>query len=1012
MLLKQILLIALVFGLPIVDALGFTSNNASLSRTFDSTSANTNSPIIVTVVVSNADVTTLRGFCFFEQIPLGFAVTTLGVTVNGQAVTNYMSESGLPGDDYPGYTPYRWVLETPRLFSENNPVAPGAIAQVQHTLASSQAGSFTLPEFSWSGFDAAGTNACFGYSESNDVQTISFVGAPPPDYPVLTVSATVISFGATQGSSPVSQVFGIANAGGGTLNWTAAATGATTGWLTISTTNGSGDATVAASVSSASLAPGNYSNSIIVAAPGATNSPQTISVILTVSATNPVPTQGLVCDWAFDEGSGTTAGDSSGSGNNGTLINSPSWTTGKISGALSFNGVNHTVTTPAINLSATRAVSVSLWVNRTYSKADGHALFESTANYNNSATGFGLFPDDSTTCSGGGMLVGVRGNAGYNLKCYAQPSSGVWHHLVAVFDKSQSALNEVNLYIDGALQTAQAQPYSSANTNNFGTNPLYLMSRAGNQEFSAGVIDDFRVYNRALSLAEVQQLYALGAIPDTQPPSIPTNLTATAVSTSQVNLAWPASSDNVGVAGYRVFRNGSPIATTAGTACADTNLAAASTYTYAVAAFDAAGNVSAASATVQATTLAAPPSDINAPAVTLAAPTNGATVAGLVAISANATDNVAVVGVQFKVDGTNCGAEISALPYQTIWNSAAVSNGTHTLSATARDAASNSATAVVTVTVSNTAPVQGLVCYWTFDEGTGTAAADSSGSGNNGTLVNGPTWMAGKINGALSFSGVKDYATTPAINLSGTRAITVSFWVNRIYSKAGGHTLFESTANFSSSTTGFGLFPDDSTTCSGGGMLVGVRGNAGNNLKCYAQPSSGVWHHLAVLFDKSQSALSEVNLYVDGVLQTAQAQVSTSENTNNFGINPLYLMSRGGKQQFSAGVIDDFRIYNRVLSSVEIQQLYALGAVAKSQALAVSMSAIVAPAPRIVASYAQSGHIIVTVAGESGRTCVIEASTDLGNWSEVTSAVLLDGSVSITQPLSESFQFYRAKVLP
>ena len=55
------------------------------------------------------------------------------------------------------------------------------------------------------------------------------------------------------------------------------------------------------------------------------------------------------------------------------------------------------------------------------------------------------------------------------------------------------------------------------------------------------------------------------------------------------------------------------------------------------------------------------------------------------------------------------------------------------------------------------ATTNGLVGYWNFDEGTGTTAADSSGSGNNGTLVNGSTWTAGKVgNGALQFDGVDD----------------------------------------------------------------------------------------------------------------------------------------------------------------------------------------------------------------------------------------------------------------
>jgi hypothetical protein len=84
------------------------------------------------------------------------------------------------------------------------------------------------------------------------------------------------------------------------------------------------------------------------------------------------------------------------------------------------------------------------------------------------------------------------------------------HHLVAIFDKSQNAANEVNLYIGGVLQTAQSQPYNADNSNSFDNNALFLMSRGGSQLFAAGAIDDFRVYGRALSINEVQQLYSLG----------------------------------------------------------------------------------------------------------------------------------------------------------------------------------------------------------------------------------------------------------------------------------------------------------------------------------------------------------------------------------------------------------------------------------------------------------------------------------------------------------------------
>ena len=89
---------------------------------------------------------------------------------------------------------------------------------------------------------------------------------------------------------------------------------------------------------------------------------------------------------------------------------------------------------------------------------------------------------------------------------------------------------------------------------------------------------------------------------DTTPPSTPTGLTATAVSSSQINLLWNASTDNVGVAGYKVFRGGTQIATSGSASFQDTNLAASTTYTYTTQAFDAAGNNSAQSASASATT--------------------------------------------------------------------------------------------------------------------------------------------------------------------------------------------------------------------------------------------------------------------------------------------------------------------------------------------------------------------------------------------------------------------------
>jgi len=83
---------------------------------------------------------------------------------------------------------------------------------------------------------------------------------------------------------------------------------------------------------------------------------------------------------------------------------------------------------------------------------------------------------------------------------------------------------------------------------------------------------------------------------DTTPPSVPAGLTGSAASPTQINLSWAASTDNVGVAGYRIYRGGAQIGTSANTAYTDSTVVGSTTYGYTVAAYDAANNVSAQSA--------------------------------------------------------------------------------------------------------------------------------------------------------------------------------------------------------------------------------------------------------------------------------------------------------------------------------------------------------------------------------------------------------------------------------
>ncbi len=89
---------------------------------------------------------------------------------------------------------------------------------------------------------------------------------------------------------------------------------------------------------------------------------------------------------------------------------------------------------------------------------------------------------------------------------------------------------------------------------------------------------------------------------DSIPPSVPTTLTTSNITSTNVTLTWSASTDNVSVAGYNIYRNGASIATSTTSLYSDSNLTPSTTYSYAVSAYDSAGNTSALTSLVRATT--------------------------------------------------------------------------------------------------------------------------------------------------------------------------------------------------------------------------------------------------------------------------------------------------------------------------------------------------------------------------------------------------------------------------
>jgi hypothetical protein len=127
------------------------------------------------------------------------------------------------------------------------------------------------------------------------------------------------------------------------------------------------------------------------------------------------------------------------------------------------------------------------------------------------------------------------------------------------------------------------------------------------------------------------------------------------------------------------------------------------TYHYQVTSADAGGNGTVTSGYTFTTTGAG--ADTTLPTVSFTAPASGAVVSGTsVTVSASASDNVGVAGVQFELDGVDLGAEDTASPYEISWNTTTTTNGSHTLTAVARDAAGNTRSASRTVTVNNSTP--------------------------------------------------------------------------------------------------------------------------------------------------------------------------------------------------------------------------------------------------------------------------------------------------------------------
>jgi hypothetical protein len=212
-----------------------------------------------------------------------------------------------------------------------------------------------------------------------------------------------------------------------------------------------------------------------------------VSLTATFSpSTGPPP--GLVAAYNFDEGSGSSVTDRSGSGNTGSIAGATWSTAGKNGGALSFNGTNALVTIPsAPSLDLTGSLTLEAWIDPSASGGAWRTV---------------VFKERP-----GGMLYSLYANTDANspvgqvfLNSAEQNAGGptvplnTWTHLAATYDGSA-----LRLYVNGTL----AGTLNVSGTLTKSTDPLRIGGNTIWGEYFRGLIDDVRVYNRALSQSEI-----------------------------------------------------------------------------------------------------------------------------------------------------------------------------------------------------------------------------------------------------------------------------------------------------------------------------------------------------------------------------------------------------------------------------------------------------------------------------------------------------------------------------
>ncbi len=217
----------------------------------------------------------------------------------------------------------------------------------------------------------------------------------------------------------------------------------------------------------------------------------------------------------------------------------------------------------------------------------------------------------------------------------------------------------------------------------------------------------------------------------------------------------------------------------------------------------------------------------------------------------------------------------------------------------------------------------GLVGYWSFNEGVGTQAGDASGLKNNGVLVNNPSWLAGKIGRALGFDGATSYVSVPNSASLNPVNVTVSAWAKSNTSTWNNYGFIVSKRNV------YIIHPTQNATS----VLFYIYTTVWTAISCTPSTPITNWNLYTMTWNGTN-----LTAYINGA-QCNTSVVAGPINTSS--TDELNIGKDFGQARYFNGAMDDVRIYNRALTSSEILDLYKVGGGSSVKTIASSKTGLV-----------------------------------------------------------------------